>query len=217
MDQVQLKGMLLSCVIGIHPNERNRKQPVTVDLCLYLDTRHSAASCSIQDTVDYSFAVKEVSFILEQCEFLLIETAVETVCKYFLSAYQTENHLPQVEATAIRISKPSALTHGIIPTVQILRQRPSKPKGQTNMIPSRSLIYSDQKICLVMNELAAHQYFELAFGPDSVRSILPTGKFVDQNQQTVPSYESIHDSSKICRLTNNLNHCQYFLSFEAKS
>ena len=123
LDQVQLTGMLLSCVIGIFSNERSRKQPVTVDLCLYLNTRRAAETTHIHDTIDYAAAVKEVSFILEQCAFLLIETAVDTVCKYFLATYTTEHRLPAVEAIVVRISKPSALTHGIIPSVQILRRR----------------------------------------------------------------------------------------------
>lgn len=123
LDQVQLTGMLLSCVIGIFPNERHRKQPVTIDLCLYLNTRKAAASTSIHDTIDYGAAVKEVTFILEQCEFLLIESAVDTVCRYFLATYRSEHHLPQVDAVVVRISKPSALTHGIVPSIQIQRRR----------------------------------------------------------------------------------------------
>lgn len=123
LDQVQLTGMLLSCVIGIFPNERHRKQPVTIDLCLYLNTRKAAATTNIHDTIDYGAAVKEVTFILEQCEFLLIESAVDAVCRYFLSTYATDHHLPQVDAVVVRISKPSALTHGIVPSIQIQRRR----------------------------------------------------------------------------------------------
>lgn len=137
LDQVQITGVLMSCVIGIFPSERRRKQPVTIDLCLYLDTRTSASSANIYDTIDYAAALKEVSFILEQCEFLLIETAVEAICKYFLLTYQPDHALPQIEAVVARISKPSALAHGVIPAVQVLRRRADykldflKVKGHT--------------------------------------------------------------------------------------
>lgn len=123
LDQVQLTGMLMSCVIGIFPSERSRKQPVNIDMCLYLDTRKAAQSASIHDTIDYASAVKEVAFILDHCEFQLIETAVEAICRHFLWTYQTDHHLPAVEAILVRISKPSALTHGIVPAVQIMRHK----------------------------------------------------------------------------------------------
>jgi FolB domain-containing protein len=122
-DQVQLTGMLMSCVIGIFPSERSRKQPVTLDLCLYLDTRKAAQSANIHDTIDYAGAVKEISFILDHCEFLLIETAVEAICRHFLLTYQADHGLPNIDAVLVRISKPSALAHGIIPAVQILRRK----------------------------------------------------------------------------------------------
>ena len=123
LDQVQITGVLMSCVIGIFPSERRRKQPVTIDLCLYLDTRAAAKSANIYDTIDYAAALQEISFILEQCEFLLIETAVEVICKHFLLTYQSDHALPQVEAVVARISKPSALAHGVIPAVQVLRRK----------------------------------------------------------------------------------------------
>jgi dihydroneopterin aldolase len=122
-DQVQLSGMLMSCVIGIYPNERSRKQPVTVDLCLYLNTRKAAKSASILDTIDYAGVVQEIAFILDHCEFQLIETAVEAICRHFLWVYQSDHNLPNIDAVMVRISKPSALTHGIIPSVQIMRER----------------------------------------------------------------------------------------------
>ena len=123
LDQVQLTGMLMSCVIGIFPSERSRKQPVTIDMCLYLDTRKAAQSANIHDTIDYAGAVREISFILDHCEFQLIETAVEAICRHFLGTYQSDHNLPGVEGVLVRISKPSALTHGIVPAVQIMRRR----------------------------------------------------------------------------------------------
>jgi len=123
LDQVQVTGMLMSCVIGIYPSERHKKQPVTIDLCLYLDTRHAAQSANITDTIDYAGALKEVSFILEHCEFLLIETAVEAICRHFILTYQTDHSLPLIEAVVARISKPSALSQGIVPSVQVLRRK----------------------------------------------------------------------------------------------
>ena len=159
LDQVQLAGMLLSCVIGIFPNERHRKQPVTIDLCLYLNTRKAAATTSIHDTIDYAAAVKEVTFILEQCEFLLIESAVDAVCRYFLATYSADQHLPQVDAVVVRISKPSALTHGIVPSIQIQRRR--EEVAQVSENSGDCIVHESPFATLRLKKLAAGESFSL--------------------------------------------------------
>ena len=177
-DQVQLTGMLMSCVIGIFPSERSRKQPVTIDMCLYLDTRRAAQSTNIHDTIDYAGAVKEVLFILDHCEFLLIETAVEAVCRHFLTTYQVDHSLPTVAAVMVRISKPSALTHGIVPAVQIMRR-----KGDNVETPIKTLsqdIYTIHQAHDVALHLVASQNdapVEVQSLVADAQSILPIGRW----------------------------------------
>lgn len=171
-DQVQLTGMLMSCVIGIYPSERTRKQPVTVDMCLYLDTRRAAESANIHDTIDYGGAVKEIAFILEYCEFQLIETAVEAVCRHFLRTYQADHCLPTVDAVMVRISKPSALAHGIVPSVQVLRRRDDYPM-QSEKVSCGSLykIHS-------ASDSSLHMLLASGDAPIIVRELLPNAETI---------------------------------------
>lgn len=165
--------MLMSCVIGIFPNERHRKQPVTIDLCLYLNTRKAAKSTSIHDTIDYAAAVEEVTFILEQCEFLLIESAVEVVCQFFLTTYTASNLLPQVDAVMVRISKPSALTHGIVPAVQIARRR-----GLSELPAPESIdIHVSDQGSLTVGRLAAGSEVRISSAAGFPRAALTIGKW----------------------------------------
>lgn len=178
LDQVQLTGLLMSCVIGIFPNERHRKQPVTADLCLYLNTRKAARTTNIQDTIDYAAAVKEISFILEQCEFLLIESAVDAVCRYFVTMYSADHQLPQVEAASIRISKPSALTHGIVPTVQILRRREEYPELLQANDPTRAFIlHHSSHGSLELRSVPAGTRLSIGCKDSGVRAALTLGKW----------------------------------------
>jgi dihydroneopterin aldolase len=178
LDQVQLTGMLMSCVIGIFPSERSRKQPVTIDMCLYLDTRRAAASANIHETIDYAGAVKEISFILDHCEFLLIETAVEAICRHFLLTYQTDHGLPNVEAVMVRISKPSALTHGIVPSVQILRRKDDLPPSQVTLEDSQSrLIHSAADASLHMFVSDTHDGTNIFDVLPHASAALPLGRW----------------------------------------
>lgn len=183
LDQVQISGMLLSCVIGIFPSERRKKQPVTIDLCLYLDTRKAAKSANISDTIDYAGALKEVSFILEQCEFLLIETAVEAVCKHFLITYQADHGLPSIDAVGVRISKPSALAHGVIPTVQVLRQR-ADYSAQATKAPSHRLysVHSASDACLNLIVADCHAEINVRKLIPSAQAVLPIGRWTFAGQ-----------------------------------
>ncbi len=202
LDQVQLTGMLLSCVIGIYPNERNRKQPVTIDLCLYLNTRKAAASTSIHDTIDYASAVKEVTFILEQCEFLLIETAVEAVCRYFIATYIHENGLPQVDAVCVRISKPSALTHGVIPCIQTLRQRDT---GQTELSleqPKEFVIHESEMGKLTLNRIGPNESLQIEVEAGKLNSLLPLGR-AQLDGRPIPALQAVHANPQVGVITHN--------------
>jgi dihydroneopterin aldolase len=208
LDQVQLSGMLLSCVIGIFPNERHRKQPVTVDLCLYLSTRKAAGTASIHDTIDYAAAVKEVSFILEQCEFQLIESAVETLCRFFLATYATTHNLPQLEAVLVRISKPSALTHGIVPSVQILRERDSAPLA----VGEHRIIDIDSKRRLEVQSILSGA--SVTIGPDVqiAKAVLPIGRFQNANNPVKPRTAITWEGEGSVELVNTQSTHQIVLS-----
>jgi dihydroneopterin aldolase len=149
LDRIELRGLLLSCVIGIHPFERKRKQPVNIDLAFYVNTRKAAATTSIYDTVDYSRAMQEAQFIIERAEFLLIETAADCLCKFFLTSYGQHANLPNIEAVAVRISKPAALPQGVLPTVQIVRRLAEYQAFLERLLSDHHLILHQDKLSRV--------------------------------------------------------------------
>jgi dihydroneopterin aldolase len=52
-DQIELQGLRLLALVGALPEERNRAQPLEVDLYLRVDLAIAGASDALADTVDY--------------------------------------------------------------------------------------------------------------------------------------------------------------------
>jgi dihydroneopterin aldolase len=63
-DTIELEGLGLDCVLGVYPDERDREQPVRVDLRMGLDLGTAGRSASIGDTVDYDRAANEIAALL---------------------------------------------------------------------------------------------------------------------------------------------------------
>lgn len=52
-DRIELRGLRLTAVVGVLPEERERAQPLEVDLDVHVDLAAAAASDRLEDTVDY--------------------------------------------------------------------------------------------------------------------------------------------------------------------
>jgi D-erythro-7,8-dihydroneopterin triphosphate epimerase len=118
-DSIVLRDILLRCIIGIHPEERERKQDLLINLTLYTDLRAAGKSDDILDTVDYQILEAELVTLVESSSFLLIERLAEAVGEVCLSR-------PGVEAVLVRIEKPEALRYAKSVGVEILRFRDQK-------------------------------------------------------------------------------------------
>jgi len=122
-DRILISRIRQECVVGIYRVERVRRQPLLVDIALYLDTRAAARSADLRQTIDYAEVHREIRFILSECRFYLVETAAEALCNYLLAAPRRGSFVPNIEAVAVRLAKPEALKLGAVPEVQILRTR----------------------------------------------------------------------------------------------
>lgn len=50
---IELRGLRLTAVVGVLPEERDRAQPLELDLDVHVDLAAAAASDALADTVDY--------------------------------------------------------------------------------------------------------------------------------------------------------------------
>ena len=52
-DVIQLRGLRVTCVVGVLPHERESAQPLEIDVDLFADLRAAGESDALADTVDY--------------------------------------------------------------------------------------------------------------------------------------------------------------------
>ena len=102
MDRILIEGLRVAAVIGVHPWERARTQPVILDLDVGLDTRNAARSDQLPDTVNYGDIARHVTRLVEASSCELIEALAEQIAASLLAQFP----LGEVR---LKLAKPGAI------------------------------------------------------------------------------------------------------------
>jgi FolB domain-containing protein len=102
-DSIELEGLSLACVLGVYAEERDREQPVRIDLRMGLDLRPAGRSAGIGDTIDYDRVANELAALLRFRRYRLLENAAEEVAAMLFGVH------PHIEELELRVAKPQAL------------------------------------------------------------------------------------------------------------
>ena len=121
-DVVALEGLVVDCVVGVYPHERDTPQPLRVDLYMELDTRDAAEHQRLRESVDYASIAGQLTFLLTACRFRMIETAAQTLARYLLLPPPKGERRKPIEAVRLRLTKSFALAGRAIPSVEITRE-----------------------------------------------------------------------------------------------
>lgn len=116
LDKIRIRELLLRCIVGINPDEREHKQDVLIDLTLFADLSRAADSDDIDDTVNYKTIKNDVVALVESSSFYLVEKLAEEIARVCLAN-------PQVQAARVSVDKPGALRFARSVGVEILRFR----------------------------------------------------------------------------------------------
>lgn len=142
LDQVRVSNLVVECIVGIYDSERTTPQNIRLDVCLYTDVSAASNSSCIEDALDYSKITREVSFLIQEGAFLLIESAAEVICRFLFLKYHSPKLSCSVVACCVRISKLQALPNGAVPSVQITRTLEQLPtlglESSTTLFSSNS-------------------------------------------------------------------------------
>lgn len=103
LDRVQIHDLLLRCIVGINPDERDKPQDVLFNLTLYVDVRRAGATDDIADAVNYKEVTKRVIGLVENSRFYLVEKLATEVARLILTEY------PAVARVTVQLEKPGAL------------------------------------------------------------------------------------------------------------
>ena len=115
MDQIHIRQLKLSAVIGVYPRERKAPQAVIADLVLHTDLQESGRSDQLSATIDYASLVARVRKAVAQSRFQLIEALAEHIAGLCLREVR-------IAAVDVTVAKPGALP-GISVAVTVHRAR----------------------------------------------------------------------------------------------
>ena len=120
-DVIALEGLVVNCVVGVYPHERDTPQPLRVDLYMEVDTRRAAEHERLRDSVDYAFVAAQVNFVLRACRFGMLETAAHALSRLLLAPPAFGERRAPVQALRLRLTKPYALSGRAVPYLEICR------------------------------------------------------------------------------------------------
>lgn len=114
-DCIFINDLTVETIIGILPNERITKQPVTINLKLFFNFSVASYSDDFNDTIDYADVTKQLRKFIEHSNFQLIEKLAESISRWLF------DHYP-VDKVEVHLTKPNALKEATVGVI-IERQR----------------------------------------------------------------------------------------------
>lgn len=116
MNRIHIRDLALRCVIGVFPEEREKRQDVLINVVMDCDLGRAAETDRLEDTVDYKAIKQAVVAMVEASRFNLIETLADRVAAICLGE-------AKVTAVTVTIDKPGALRFARSVAVELTRRR----------------------------------------------------------------------------------------------
>ena len=124
-DRIEIRDLLLRCIIGINESERHNKQDVIINIVMWADTRPAAQSDNIEDAVNYRTVAKQIIEHVEESVYFLVERLAERIAEICLQD-------PRVMRVQVGLQKPGALRFARSVGVTIVRTRADFPQEPSN-------------------------------------------------------------------------------------
>lgn len=121
-DRIELRGLVITTIIGTLPHERTLAQPLQIDLSLFVNLRQAGQSDDLGDTVHYGEVTERVAQVVRGAQDRLLERLAERVAESVLA-------MPRVEAVEVTVAKlrPPVPEQLHSTAVHILRHRRDYP------------------------------------------------------------------------------------------
>lgn len=114
LDRLHIQDLLVRCIVGINPEEREKEQDVIINVTLHADLRKACKSDDFNDTVDYRSLKKGIMAAVEASSDLLVERLAQRIADFCLES-------DGVERVRVRVDKPGALRFAKSAAVEIDR------------------------------------------------------------------------------------------------
>ena len=116
LDKIFIRDLLLRCLVGINPEEREKKQDVVLNIALAVDLTEAGSSDDIAATVDYKSLKNRVIELVEGSSFFLVERLATAIAEACLME-------PRVCEATVTVDKPGALRFARSVAVEVTRGR----------------------------------------------------------------------------------------------
>lgn len=103
-EQIELVSLRVDCIVGVSPHEREREQPLYIDLAFPASFQSAAASENLEDTINYAVVAECVRSFVQTGRFHLLEALLRRLAQHLAQTYQ----LP---ALRLSVRKPQAVAH----------------------------------------------------------------------------------------------------------
>jgi len=84
-DRIELRGLVLSAVCGALPEERERAQPLEIDLDVVADLSVAGGSDALDDTLDYGAITAAVEEVVTTSRPILLERLAQSIADVVLA------------------------------------------------------------------------------------------------------------------------------------
>ncbi len=105
-DCIELRGLRVTGVHGVLPEERSRPQPFSVDLDVYLDSDRASHSDDLADTADYAELIAAAAAVVANGQYALLEALAAGVAEAVLAV---DDRIVEVSATVRKLRPPVPL------------------------------------------------------------------------------------------------------------
>lgn len=102
MDTIHIEGLRVDALVGVHPHEREGRQPLLFDLDLAFDNTVAAASDDVADALDYAAVCEAVRAYVAGRQDQLLETLLEGLAGALMEQFADAWRL------RLRVHKPDA-------------------------------------------------------------------------------------------------------------
>ena len=116
LDRIHIRDLRARCIVGIHAEEREKKQDVSIHLTLWADLRRAGQTDDLGDTVDYRELKAAVMEMVEASSYFLVERLAERIAEIALAR-------AGVQRVTVLVEKPGALRFARTVGVEIVRER----------------------------------------------------------------------------------------------
>ena len=100
---IELDRLEIDCIVGILPFERVTEQKVFLDVSMEIDFGPAAASEDVANTVDYTVVSRELTELVRESRYQLIETMAVECAQLVLDRHQI------IDRVSIAVHKPAAV------------------------------------------------------------------------------------------------------------